>query len=214
MRLFSRNLLMSKPSEQYEVLDSLKINPKCYFILDETEFLTWNYNATITVDADDSLTKGTINIFLYGSSSDKTNCAVTYLAQYPMLNFLSNGKNWLTPTYLRLRNKIKAKIVRTSATSTQVAVCDENNTTLLGQSITSDFVSSKGNFGIFGSTETNSTFKGNFYNFTLTIEGETVYDLVPARRNSDGEFGLLNKVDGKFYENQGTGTLERGEENA
>jgi len=214
MRLFSKNLLMSKPSEQYEVLESLKINPKCYFILDETEFLTWDYGVSITIDADDSLTTGVINIFLYGSSSDKTNCAITYLAKYPMANFLSNGKNWLSPTSADIRNKSKFEMIRDSATNTNAAYYKENNTALMRCPITSDFVSSKGSFGIFGSTDSNSIFKGLFYNFTLTIEGETVYDLVPVKRNSDGEFGLLNKVDGKFYENQGTGTLERGEENA
>lgn len=204
---------MSKPSEQYEVLDSLKINPKCYFILDETEFLTWDYSASITVDADDSLT-GEPWLFRYGTKAAKTTCSVQYMANYPLINFLSSDKNWLTLTLSRLRNIIKPVITRTSDTQSLCEVYYEDGRRGPYNPMTADFVSSKGNFGIFGSTETNSTFKGNFYNFTLTIEGETVYDLVPAKRISDGEFGLLNKVDGKFYENQGTGTLERGEENA
>lgn len=213
MRLFSKNLLMSKPSEQYEVLNSLKINPKCYFILDETEFLTWDYSASIIVDADDSL-KGEVWFFRYGTTAAKTTCSAQYMANYPCVSFFSSGKSWLTAIGNGLKTKIKSVITRTSDTQSLCEVYYEDGSRGPYNSLTAGFVSSKDYFGIFGSTDSNSIFKGLFYNFTLTIEGETVYDLVPAKRNSDGEFGLLNKVDGKFYENQGTGTLERGEENA
>lgn len=199
--------------EGYEILDSLKINPKCYFILDETEFSTWDYSASIIVDADDSL-KGEPWLYRYGTTAAKTTCSVTYMANYPLFSYYVNGKSWIAPTDTKTKNKVKAEITKNSAEQTRCLYKDENDVYIFGYNVSAGFVASKDYFGIFGSTDSNSIFKGLFYNFTLTIEGETVYDLVPAKRTADGEFGLLNKVDGKFYENQGSGILERGEENA
>jgi len=213
VQLFSKNLLVSKPSEQYEVLDSLKINPKCFFILDEVEFTSWDYNAEMTLQIDEDITKSS-SLFIYGTTASGT--AITVTCQYPnykTFNFSSGNKGGLSAPSVEPNKLLRAVIERTSETSTTPNIYKDEKR-VWWSNITSDFVPSKGEFRFFGSSDTTSTFKGNFYNFILTIEGETVYDLVPARRNSDGEFGLLNKVDGKFYENQGTGTLERGEENA
>ena len=203
---------MSKPTEQYEVLDSLKINPKCFFILDEVEFTSWDYSAEITVQIDEDLTAGS-SLFAYGSTASGTAISVECL--YPKYNnfYFISGNKGAFGLGLGLNMLLNPVIERTSETSSTVTSYRDGNR-VWWSNITSDFVPSKGEFSLFGTTEANRIFKGTFYNFTLTIEGETVYDIVPAKRNSDGELGLLNKVDGKFYENQGTGTLERGEENA
>lgn len=204
---------MSKSKSEYEVIESLKINPKCFFILEEVEFTSWDYSAEMTLQIDEDITKSS-SLFIYGTTASGTAITVTCLyPNYKYFNFSSGNNGALSGPSVEPNKLLRAVIERTSETSTTPNIYKDGKRAWWSN-ITSDFVPSKGEFSLFGSSETNSTFKGNFYNFTLTIEGETVYDLVPAKRNSDGEFGLLNKVDGKFYENQGTGTLERGEENA
>ena len=211
MRLFSKNLLMSKPSEQYEVLDSLKINSKCFFILDEVEFTSWDYSAEITVQIDKDLAYGS-SLFAYGSTASGTAITVTCLyPNYKNFGFYSGNKVALSNPIVEPNKLLRAVIERTSETISATYVYKDGKMAGWGN-ITSDFIPSKGEFRLFGSTETYSIFKGNFYNFTLTIEGDTVIDLVPAKRNSDGVLGLLNKVDNKFYENEGSGIIEGGEE--
>jgi hypothetical protein len=50
------------------------------------------------------------------------------------------------------------------------------------------------------------------YHFKMTKNNSLVRDMVPCYRKSDGVIGLYDKVEGKFYTNQGTGTFLKGED--
>ena len=64
--------------------------------------------------------------------------------------------------------------------------------------------------GIKGGTVTSTTTRFRLYSFTLINDSELVWDAVPCYRKSDGEIGLYNKVDGRFYENIGTVPFVKG----
>lgn len=53
-------------------------------------------------------------------------------------------------------------------------------------------------------------FKGRVYSSQIYDSGILVRDFVPAKRSSDGVLGLLDRVNGTFYTNQGTGTFSAG----
>ena len=213
MWLCSKNLLMGNSAEPYEILESIRLNPKCFFILDETEFTTWDYSVEITLSDDTETVGYNTRFFRYGLTADGTACTIIYdIASSQKRATFYTGNQSRRLDAVGISTKTTFGITRVSNEQAKCLQRQEDGTAIINYTIPSSFNSSKGSFGIFGTDETNSTFKGVFYNFTLTIEGNTVYDLVPARRNSDGELGLLNKVDGKFYENQGSGTIERGEE--
>ena len=48
-------------------------------------------------------------------------------------------------------------------------------------------------------------FYGKIFGFQADRSGETILNLVPALRSSDGKPGMLDTVSKKFYVNQGTG---------
>ena len=48
-------------------------------------------------------------------------------------------------------------------------------------------------------------FAGKILGFQADRSGETILNLVPALRSSDGKPGMLDTVSKKFYVNQGTG---------
>lgn len=58
----------------------------------------------------------------------------------------------------------------------------------------------------------NRGFTGKLYYFKLSNDGTLVRDYVPVKRISDGAIGLYDKVNGLFYENNGTGTFGAGPE--
>ena len=50
------------------------------------------------------------------------------------------------------------------------------------------------------------------FDFKMTAGTSIIMELVPARRDADGELGLYDLVNGVFFTNQGTGTFLPGEE--
>ena len=55
-------------------------------------------------------------------------------------------------------------------------------------------------------------FVGNLYYFKISDNSGPIRDYVPVKRISDGAIGLYDKVNGLFYENNGTGTFGAGPE--
>lgn len=53
-------------------------------------------------------------------------------------------------------------------------------------------------------------FNGKFYSCKARLNGELIREFVPCYRKSDGEVGLYDLVEGKFYQNSGTGTFSKG----
>ena len=50
------------------------------------------------------------------------------------------------------------------------------------------------------------------YYCQFTYDGNLVRDFVPCYRKSDGEIGMYDKVEGKFYANQGSGSFVKGQD--
>lgn len=205
---------MSKPSEQYKILDSLKVNPKCFFVLDD-----FTITDDIQVEMVARLSKEVTGIaearfYQYGSQTNGTSYHIFILVSSNKVRFFTGSAYWET-TAGKFDIYQKLKMVKKYANNiTDVIVTKDDGTVVYSVNRTTLLNSSVYPFKLFGGTDTNATFEGLFYSFKVAQQGETIYDLVPAMRIADGELGLLNKVDGKFYENQGSGILERGEENA
>lgn len=79
------------------------------------------------------------------------------------------------------------------------------------------------NWGASGSTQSgttglrlfwgyNSPTKGKIYWFAVFAYSNFLINLDPARRNSDGAIGMLDRVSGNFFTNAGTGTFIAGPE--
>ncbi len=217
MRLFSKNLLMSRASKEYEVLDSLKVNQKCFFILDEFPISATDIEVEIVAHIDKNTAGNTPELFRAGLFADKTYIRVH--SRHPMntYRFFVGDIYWGSPQweYTGIVNTYKKQKVvvklNPNGTATMSVLSPEENL-LWTIAEETEFISSSSPFYIHGTAESNATFSGLFYSFKITQNGEIIYDIVPAMRTADGEFGLLNKVDGKFYENQGSGILERGED--
>lgn len=58
----------------------------------------------------------------------------------------------------------------------------------------------------------NRGFTGKLYYFKFSNDGTLIRDYVPVKRISDGAIGLYDKVNGLFYENNGTGSFGAGPE--
>ena len=63
-----------------------------------------------------------------------------------------------------------------------------------------------------GSGGTYNTSHTRIYYFSLYNGGTLVRDMIPARRNSDGELGMYDTVSGTFFTNAGNGTFIAGPE--
>ena len=61
------------------------------------------------------------------------------------------------------------------------------------------------NLHLFIRTNLQQGFAGKILGFQAERSGETILNLVPALRSSDGKPGMLDTVSKKFYVNQGTG---------
>ena len=61
-----------------------------------------------------------------------------------------------------------------------------------------------------GSPFSNSYAKAKIYSFKLYDNGTLVRDFIPVLKNTTGEAGLLDKVNGVFYGNSGTGSFSFG----
>ena len=61
------------------------------------------------------------------------------------------------------------------------------------------------NMYLFIRANLKSGFAGKILGFQADRSGETILNLVPALRSSDGKPGMLDTVSKKFYVNQGTG---------
>lgn len=61
------------------------------------------------------------------------------------------------------------------------------------------------NLHLFISANLKKGFDGKILGFQADRSGETILNLVPALRSSDGKPGMLDTVSKKFYVNQGTG---------
>ena len=61
------------------------------------------------------------------------------------------------------------------------------------------------NLHLFIRANLTSGFAGKILGFQAERSGETIINLVPALRSSDGKPGMLDTVSKKFYVNQGTG---------
>jgi len=214
MRLYSKNLLMSRSSEEYEVLNSLKINKQCFFLLDEFQIVE-GIKIEMLAHIDKETTGNQPYFWYMGVANDKT--AIRVSARHPMniYRFYICSGYWETlNNHVGTYKKRKVVVEWLPDGYAKTSVLEPDETSVFSVVNPTELVASSYPFCIFGNTSSIATFSGLFYSFKITQNGETIYDIVPAMRTTDGEFGLLNKVDGKFYENQGTGTLERGEENA
>lgn len=78
------------------------------------------------------------------------------------------------------------------------------DTSIFIKNISNTFTSEKGEATIYGL----KIYAGELDNVS---ESTLLFDLVPARRNSDGALGLFDKVGRVFYENSGTGEFIAGE---
>ena len=78
-----------------------------------------------------------------------------------------------------------------------------------GTEINSEVKKSKGsvntNLYLFIRSNLKSGFAGKILGFQAERSAETIRNLVPALRSSDGKPGMLDTVSKKFYVNQGTG---------
>ena len=78
-----------------------------------------------------------------------------------------------------------------------------------GTEIDSEVTKSKGpantNLYLFIRANLKNRFVGKILGFQAERSGETILNLVPALRSSDGKPGMLDTVSKKFYVNQGTG---------
>ena len=62
-----------------------------------------------------------------------------------------------------------------------------------------------------GSSSTSRKYFGKLYGFTMdSADGTPIRCFVPCYRVSDGEIGLYDTVEGKFYTNAGTGSFSKG----
>ena len=61
------------------------------------------------------------------------------------------------------------------------------------------------NLHLFIRANLKNEFHGKIFGFEAKQSGETIINLVPALRSSDGKPGMLDTVSKKFYVNQGTG---------
>lgn len=61
------------------------------------------------------------------------------------------------------------------------------------------------NLYLFIRASLNTGFAGKILGFQADRSGETILNLVPALRSSDGKPGMLDTISKKFYVNQGTG---------
>jgi hypothetical protein len=48
------------------------------------------------------------------------------------------------------------------------------------------------------------------YNVKMYNSGNLDLNLIPAKRNSDGVFGMYDSISGQFFTNSGTGTFTAG----
>lgn len=65
-------------------------------------------------------------------------------------------------------------------------------------------------YTVSSGTQNDFHFNGKLYSCTVYKSGEKVLDLYPCYRKADGEIGLYDTVNSRFYTNDGTGTFEKG----
>ena len=71
--------------------------------------------------------------------------------------------------------------------------------------------SSSNDFNIFADSGGNYKGSWTLYSMQISTGGVLQRDFVPAKRMSDGACGLFDQVEGKFYENAGTGMFTMGD---
>ena len=90
-----------------------------------------------------------------------------------------------------------------------------NNVYLDGQliiSVTNELVNgTQSDFSLFRRYGTN-TLCGRIYKFSVKRNNKLLYNLIPYYRSSDNVAGMYDLVNGKFYENNGTGAFLSGQE--
>lgn len=70
--------------------------------------------------------------------------------------------------------------------------------------------STTGRFCLFKMNSGKWTFKGKIYNVKLVKDGNTLVELIPCYRKSDGEIGMLDIVSNAFITNAGSGIFTKG----
>ena len=201
-------------SSEYTRLEYLKINKKCFFLLKEFQSNPYDLSAEITAILDDNMGSQPY-YFIYGSMAD--NDSLQLQSRLPAINQLryivGDDVYGFPVDRINMKNKICIQLKRRAGNLIDLNVLGENNEVIWAETKTSDNMNStKKYFRIFGSADSTSLFSGKLYGFKASQNNEALHDLIPVMRNSDKELGLLDLVDGTFYENQGSGIIERGEE--
>lgn len=65
-------------------------------------------------------------------------------------------------------------------------------------------------YAVSSGTQNDFHFNGKLYSCDVSYDGTKVLDLYPCYRKSDGEVGLYDLVNSRFYTNDGTGAFEKG----
>ncbi|MFQ6759975.1 MAG: hypothetical protein ACLRFM_01045 [Alphaproteobacteria bacterium] len=84
-----------------------------------------------------------------------------------------------------------------------------DNQTFNLSDINTNTVDNNLNYCVFKNGDT-FRFNGKMTTLTIMVENTNRYELVPAKRNSDGAIGMYDTVSGEFFGNSGTGTFIAG----
>ena len=94
-------------------------------------------------------------------------------------------------------NLVDLNNTNTNNTNKEIATIDSYSFAIFGRKYNSD-------------TNVSAYTKAKLYRMKIEQNNQLVRDFIPCYRKSDGEIGLYDKVEGKFYTNQGSGTFLKG----
>lgn len=196
--LLRRRALMTQTGEPYVFVEYIESTGTQWI---DTGFMP---NGNTTLDIDYQLTDYPSNCYLYGVSGNGT---INYRCMhYIRVNVTQSryehalGGQHNTPITVATLDTKRHVIKRDKSLITFDSKIMGHPAATFNSTYTMEIFARNSN-GTVG----NEKSKMKLYSFKLYDNGTLVRDFVPCYRKADGASGLYDLVEGKFYENQGTG---------
>lgn len=184
--------------EKWYILNWLKANNKFnkeyqrveYIESTGTQYINTNYTPNQNTKAYTKFICNKLNSGLYSSSNKFT-------------AYISNRGNWRFGSATVIISWLSGVLYTSVQDKTGVII---NGTNVYNYGTVTDFTSTATLRLMFNT----DGFNGKIYEFKLYENDILVRNFIPCYRKSDGEIGLYDKVNNKFYTNAGTGEFIKG----
>ena len=149
------------------------------------------------------------NAFVFGYPGEYNGLAFTQCGiKSNTTNYLWNSLNSVSLPTATLNTLSTATVVIARTTGSKAAITLTINDETASSELALDRVSTSKTIYLFGRNNNNTladASKGRIYYFRMLKGDEVILNLVPARRDSDGAYGMFDKVSNTFIEKSGNG---------